>query len=694
MKTFLLCALAAAGIAVSAVAGDKAPPPAPPPVTVVVDGATNVYNLAAVAAEGDVKGAKDFVDAYADNVQNDRDFKAHEALALETVRGAEPLFGTWWAIFPPLLAILLALITKEVYSSLFLGIVSGGVLYACKSDGAVGMFETAITHVVQGGFIEKIADAYNVGILIFLVLLGALVAMMNKTGASAAFGRWAQTHIKSRVGAQVATIVLGMLIFVDDYFNCLTVGSVMHPVTKAKKVSAAKLSYLIDATAAPICIIAPISSWAAAVAGFAKGAGAESGFSLFIAAIPYNFYALLTIVTMFALALMKFDFGPMRRHEEAVAAGQPDLGALEEATAVLTQNERGRVIDLVIPVLVLIAACVVGMIYSGGFFDPAKAGEGYRDFVAAFSNSDASVGLTLGSIVALVFAVVFYVCRRVISFRDCMDAFPEGFKAMVPAIMILCCAWTLKGMTDALGAKVFISDLINGPAAGLYNFLPAIIFVIAVILAFSTGTSWGTFGILIPIVLAAIPDSSMTIIAVSACMAGAVCGDHCSPISDTTIMASAGAQCNHIVHVNTQLPYALLVAAVSFVAYIAAPFVGTVWIALPLAVGLMLATLFFLRLVLKGAVAETSTAAIFRKFAQSVNDAALAGALNRMAKGMLADGTVDPAETAQLTALLAGMEGQEAFRQALASARADGVLTLEESAGLERLVRGLAKGGK
>ena len=407
-------------------------------------------------------------------------------------------------------------------------------------------------------------------------------------------------------------------------------------------------------------------------------------------AIPYNFYSLLTFVFIIAITFMKFDFGPMRRHEADVAAGKPDLGALEEATEVLTKNDRGRVIDLVIPVLVLIAACVVGMIYSGGFF---AEGEAHRNFVVAFSNSDASVGLTLGSIVALVFAVVFYVCRRVISFRDCMDGFPEGFKAMVPAIMILCCAWTLKGMTDALGAKVFISDLINGPAAGLFNFLPAIIFVIAVILAFSTGTSWGTFGILIPIVLAAIPGSSMTIIAVSACMAGAVCGDHCSPISDTTIMASAGAQCNHIVHVNTQLPYALTVAAVSFVAYVAAPFVGSAWIALPLAVALMLATLFFLQLILKGAVDETSVPAIFRKFAQSVNDASLSAALNRMAKGMLADGKIDLAESAELMKLLDGMEGREAFRQALASARADGVLTLEESAGLESFVRRIVKGG-
>ena len=570
----------------------NAPAPAAASVTVKTDDGEKTYDLATH------DGAKAYVEAYADNVRADKEFKAHEHQALATVRATEPLYGSWWAIFPPLLAIVLALVTKEVYSSLFLGIVSGGVIYAMKSDGFRGMFETTITHVMQTGFINHVADAYNIGILIFLVLLGALVAMMNKTGASAAFGRWAQTHIRSRVGAQVATIVLGCLIFVDDYFNCLTVGSVMRPVTQAKRVSAAKLSYLIDATAAPVCIIAPISSWAAAVAGFAKGAGAESGFSLFISAIPFNFYAILTIVTMFALALMKFDFGPMRKFEESVASGGPDFGVLDVQTAALARNDRGRVIDLVIPVVVLIIACVVGMVYSGGFFTAGS--DGYRSFIVAFSNSDASVGLVLGSIVALVFAVVFYVCRRVISFRDCMDGFPEGFKAMVPAIMILCCAWTLKGMTDSLGAKVFISDLINGPAAALWNFLPAIIFVVALILAFSTGTSWGTFGILIPIVLAAIPGSSMTIIAVSACMAGAVCGDHCSPISDTTIMASAGAQCNHIVHVNTQLPYALLVAAVSFVAYIIAPFVKTAWIALPVAIALMLVTLFFLKLILKG----------------------------------------------------------------------------------------------
>ena len=647
------------------------------PVSVVVDDETTAYNLAAVADEGDVKGAKSYIDSYADNVQNDKEFKANEAKALETIRTENRFFGTWWAIFPPLLAIFLALITKEVYSSLFFGIVSGGLLYSGFA------FEGTMTHVMKDGFISSISDAYNIGILLFLVLLGSLVAMMNKTGASAAFGRWARDHIKTRIGAQVATIILGMLIFVDDYFNCLTVGSVMRPVTDAMKVSRAKLAYLIDATAAPICIIAPISSWAAAVAGFAKGAGAESGFSLFIAAIPYNFYAILTIVAMFALALLKFDFGPMKRHEAAVSSGEPDLGAIEDATEALTKNERGRVIDLIIPVVALIACCMVGMIYSGGYFGGDNAG----NFIKAFSDSDASIGLVFGSIVAIVFAVVFYLCRRVITFRDCMDAFPEGFKAMVPAIMILCCAWTLKAMTDSLGAKVFISDIISGPAAGLWNFLPAIIFVIAIILAFSTGTSWGTFGILIPIVLAAIPGSSMTIVAVSACMAGAVCGDHCSPISDTTIMASAGAQCNHIVHVNTQLPYALVVAAVSFVAYIIAPFVGTAWISLPLAILLMLAMLFFLKLVLKGSVDENSLPLVFRKFSQNINDAALSKALSKMATSILADGRIDEREAAQLSELLKGMEGQSEFRKALDDARADGVITLDESAVLERFFR-------
>ncbi len=556
----------------------------PIPVSVQVDGEAKEYNLA------DFESAKAYVDSYAENVQNDKDFQAHEVAALSTVRAKNGFFGTWWAVFPPLLAIFLALVTKEVYSSLFLGIVSGGILYSQFS------FEGTVVHVVQDGFIKSVADPYNIGIIFFLVLLGALVAMMNRTGGSAAFGRWASSHIKSRVGAQVATIILGILIFVDDYFNCLTVGSVMRPVTDAKRVSREKLAYLIDATAAPICIIAPISSWAAAVAGFAKGAGAESGFSLFIAAIPFNYYALLTILTMFFVAIFKFDFGPMKKFEaEALKNGiSPEAEGFEEAAQTLRQNDKGKVCDLVVPVLFLIVTCTVGMIYSGGFF----GGDNSGDFIKAFSDSDASVGLALGSIVALVFAVVFFMCRRVISFQSCMEAFPEGFKAMVPAIMILCCAWTLKGMTDSLGAKIFISDLINGPAASLKDFLPAIIFVIACILGFSTGTSWGTFGILIPIVLAAIPGSTMTIIAVSACMAGAVCGDHCSPISDTTIMSSAGAQCKHINHVNTQLPYAILVAAVSFVAYIVAPLVNNVWISLAIACALMFVTLFVLKLIL------------------------------------------------------------------------------------------------
>ncbi|MBQ6010116.1 MAG: Na+/H+ antiporter NhaC family protein [Kiritimatiellae bacterium] len=558
--------------------------PAPIPVTVVAGNATNRYNLAVVSDDGDVKGAKAYIDAYADNVQHDPAFKANEAQALAAIRAETKCFGTCWAIFPPLLAILLALVTKEVYSSLFIGIVAGGLLYSGFS------FEGTVTHVFSDGFVKSMANPYNVGILAFIVLLGALVAMMNKTGGSTAFGRWAAAHIRSRVGAQLCTIALGVLIFVDDYFNCLTVGSVMRPVTDAKKVSRAKLAYLIDATAAPICIIAPISSWAAAVAGFAQGADAESGFSLFIYAIPYNFYAILTIISMLFFAVAKFDFGPMKRHERAVSAGEPDLGTLGAAAEALPQNARGRVVDLVVPVVFLVAACVVGMIYSGGYFGEEKV-----SFVKAFSDSDASVGLLYGSGVTVVFSVVFYLCRRVISFRDCMDALPEGFKAMVPAIIILCCAWTLKAMTDSLGAKVFISDLINGPAAGLQAFLPAIIFAIAMALAFASGTSWATFGILIPIVLAALPGSDLTIIAVSACMAGAVCGDHCSPISDTTILASAGAQCNHIVHVHTQLPYALLVAGVSFVAYLVAPFVGSAWIALPIAVMLLFTILFAFR---------------------------------------------------------------------------------------------------
>ena len=554
-----------------------------------VDGVT--YDFEQEEQE-EILTASDYVDNYADNLTADESFETHIAQAIAKIRESIRTYATFWSLVPPVIAIVLALITKEVYSSLFIGILAGGVIYSGLN------FETFMVHVFKEGFIDTVADSYNIGILIFLVLLGALVAMMNRTGGSAAFGRWTTKHIKTRLGAQLATIALGVLIFIDDYFNCLTVGSVMRPVTDKHNVSRAKLSYLIDATAAPVCIIAPISSWAAAVAGFANGAGAESGMALFVRAIPYNFYALLTIVMMIFISVSNFDYGPMKKFElnakngDVFTTGDEFADKVEEET-----NSKGKVFDLIIPVVVLIIACVIGMIYSGGFFTEGE--EGYHSFITAFSNSDASVGLVLGSFVAVVFAVIYFLCRRVISFKDCMESVPEGFKAMVPAILILVCAWTLKSMTDALGAKIFISQLIEGSAGGFRLFLPAIIFLIAVGLSFATGTSWGTFGILIPIVLSVFSgvDGNITIIAVSACMAGAVCGDHCSPISDTTIMASAGAQCNHINHVSTQLPYALTVAGVSFVSYIIAGFVQNAWIVLPIGIVLMIASLYVIKAV-------------------------------------------------------------------------------------------------
>ena len=533
--------------------------------------------------------AQAYIDNYDAAVSSDPDVSTNSKEAIAQIReDVTPFYASIWAILPPIIAIALALITKEVYSSLFIGVLAGGLLYSKFA------FEGTLVHVVEDGFVASLSDSYNVGILIFLVLLGALVCMMNKAGGSAAFGRWASTHIKSRLGAQICTILLGVLIFVDDYFNCLTVGSVMRPVTDAKKVSRAKLSYLIDATAAPICIIAPISSWAAAVAGFASGSG-MNGFELFISAIPSNFYALLTIVMMFTLAFANFDYGPMKLHEmnaylngDLFTSGKDSAEKSDDAE---NGNPKGKVIDLIIPVVILVICCITGMIYSGGFF----SGTG---FIEAFSNSDASVGLALGSLVAIVIdAVYFFLIRRIIKFSECMGCLSDGFKAMVPAILILTFAWTLKGMTDSLGAKVFIADIVNTSAASFVNLLPAIIFLIAVGLSFATGTSWGTFGILIPIVISAFNGfgSEITIIAISACMAGAVCGDHCSPISDTTIMASAGAQCNHLNHVSTQLPYAMTVAAVSFVSYIIAGFVQNVFIVLPLAIVLMIATLLIIK---------------------------------------------------------------------------------------------------
>ena len=550
--------------------------------TVDVDGEEVAYDLS------DGESALGYVDSYADNLSNDPSFKEHVETAIAKVRETVKPYASILALLPPVIAIVLALITKEVYSSLLIGIVVGGFLYAS------GNFETAINHVLFDGFVSSLSDSYNMGILVFLVLLGALVSMMNKAGGSAAFGRWASKHIKTRIGAQLATMALGILIFIDDYFNCLTVGSVMRPVTDTHKVSRAKLAYIIDATAAPVCIIAPISSWAAAVAGFARGAGAENGISLFVEAIPYNFYAILTIIMMIVISVAKFDYGPMKLHEKN-AVENDDLFTTGERIGTDDEevNEKGKVLDLVLPIIVLIIACVIGMIYSGGFFSGAS-------FVDAFSNSDASVGLVIGSAIAIVFTVIYLLIRRVVSFKDLMSSLPEGFKAMVPAILILTCAWTLKAMTDSLGAKIFISQLVEGSAGTFQSFLPAIIFLIAVGLSFATGTSWGTFGILIPIVLSVFSsDNPLTIVSISACMAGAVCGDHCSPISDTTIMASAGAQSDHLNHVSTQLPYAMTVAGVSFVSYIIAGFVPNWVISLPIAVVLMVATLLVIKTISK-----------------------------------------------------------------------------------------------
>ena len=517
---------------------------------------------------------------------------AGEAVPCEACEGTgyvsspSKFYNTVWSLLPPVIAIALALITKEVYSSLFIGILVGGLLYSNFS------FEGTILHAFNDGIVASLSDGYNVGILIFLVVLGAIVCLMNKAGGSAAFGRWAQKNIKSRVGAQLASIVLGCLIFIDDYFNCLTVGSVMRPITDKHNVSRAKLAYLIDATAAPICIIAPISSWAAAVAAFAEDG---QGLNLFIRAIPYNFYALLTIIMMVGLVLLKVDFGPMAGYEKN-AIEKNDLFSGKDPYAMLNddvEESKGSVLDLVLPIVVLVVSCVIGMIYSGGFFSGA-------DFVTAFSDSDASVGLMLGSAFGLVFTLIYYLIRRAMSFREMMECIPEGFKAMVPAIMILTFAWSLKGMTDSLGAKYFVRDFVWNNAASLQMFLPVIVFVIGCLLAFATGTSWGTFGVLIPIVQSVFTmDDPLAIICISACMAGAVCGDHCSPISDTTIMASAGAQCDHVNHVSTQLPYAISCAVISGITYIIAgllAFAGAPGlIALPIGVAMMVGFLFLVK---------------------------------------------------------------------------------------------------
>ncbi len=497
---------------------------------------------------------------------------------------AETVQQTFWALVPPIVAISLALATKEVYSSLFVGVVTGGLLYSGFS------FEGTINHVYTDGVVKVLSDSYNVGILIFLVILGIIVSLMNKSGGSAAFGRWAQTKIKNRVGAQLATIGLGALIFIDDYFNCLTVGSVMRPVTDKFQISRAKLAYLIDSTAAPICIIAPISSWAAAVSGFVPGE--TNGIALFIQCIPYNFYALFTILFMICIAVMKSDYGLMELHElnaikgDLYTTSERPYESFEESI----KEDDGHLLDMLLPVLVLIVCCVTGMIWSGGFFE----GNG---FVEAFSNSDASVGLAVGSFFGLIITLVLYMARRVMTFSEFMECVPQGFVSMITPILILTFAWALKSMTDSLGAAPYVAGLIENSAGGFVNFLPAIIFLIGCFLAFATGTSWGTFGILIPIVVSAFQDTDpqLMIIAMSACMAGAVCGDHCSPISDTTIMASAGAQCFHLNHVNTQLAYALTVAAIAAVSFVVAGFTRSAMFGWIVGIMLVIVVLFILK---------------------------------------------------------------------------------------------------
>ena len=496
------------------------------------------------------------------------------------------MFSTFWALIPPIVAIALALITKEVYSSLFVGVVLGGLMASNFS------FAGTVDAVVNDGLIASVAD--SAGIFVFLVILGIIVALVNRAGGSQAFGRWASSHIRTKVGAALATFLLGVLIFIDDYFNCLTVGSVMRPLTDEKKISRVKLAYLIDATAAPVCMIAPISSWAAAVSGCVESE-TYSGLQLFVKAIPFNFYSLLTFVFIITISIMGFDYGKMADFEIRAQGGDivgntDDIASNDEKPL----TDRGRVIDLVLPVVILIITCVLGLLYVGGYFGGDYAG----DFIGAFGNTDAYVGLPWGGIIALIIIVAYMLLRRVLSFKEAMQCVPQGFIAMVPPILILTLATSLKNMTGLLGAKFFVAGVMEQAAEGLFAFLPAVIFVVACALSFATGTSWGTFGILIPIVTNIFPETSpLLFVGVSACLAGAVCGDHCSPISDTTIMSSAGAQCNHVDHVATQLPYALTVAALSFVCFIIAGFLPNAWVVLPIGAAMTVLTLLLLKLI-------------------------------------------------------------------------------------------------
>ncbi len=507
-----------------------------------------------------------------------------------TEESVSNMYGTFWALVPPIIAIALALITKEVYSSLFIGVILGALMNSNFS--IVG----TLNNVVNDGLVTAISD--TAGIFAFLVILGIIVALVNRAGGSQAFGRWAAKNVKTKLGASLATFALGVLIFIDDYFNCLTVGSVMRPLTDETKISRAKLAYLIDATAAPVCMIAPISSWAAAVSGCVESE-TYSGLQLFVRAIPFNFYSLLTFVFIIAISIMGFDYGKMADFEFKALNGDV-IGNTED----IAQNDetpftnRGRVIDLIFPVLVLIVACFIGLIYVGGYFgvDAWGGTDCAGDFIAAFGNTDAYIGLPWGAIISLVIIVIYMLARRVLTFNDAMKCVPQGFIAMVPAILILTLATSLKNMTGLLGAKEYVAGLMETAANGLYAFLPAIIFLVACCLSFATGTSWGTFGILIPIVTNIFPETNpLLFVGVSACLAGAVCGDHCSPISDTTIMASAGAQCNHVDHVATQLPYAITVAIISFVCFIIAGLVPNFWVCFPIGAVLTVGTLLVIK---------------------------------------------------------------------------------------------------
>lgn len=520
------------------------------------------------------------------------------------------IVGTFWSLVPPLVAIVLALVTKETYSSLFVGILVGAILLAISVGGnfLTNVLDFLILGSVGGedpdvGFITAISDPWNAGIFVFLVMLGIMVALVNASGSAAAFGKWAAKHVKSRVGALLATFFLGVLLFIDDYFNCLTVGAVMRPVTDEQKISRAKLSYIIDATAAPICMIAPISSWAAAVSATASDLETGvTGIQLFIQAIPYNFYSLLTIVFVVAISVMGFDYGPMAKAELA-AYREGGLGSLGNDEA--SEKSNASLVDMAIPVLVLIVSCVIGMMYVGGFWD--SEADGFMNLAVSFGDTDASVGLPWGSVIAVIFAFVYFLARRVLSFKEATDCFVEGFKAMVPAMLILTFALTLKLATSALGADVFVHDALEGSAEALYMVLPAIIFLVALFLAFATGTSWGTFGILIPIVTSVFdPTSSLLIIGISACLAGAVCGDHISPISDTTVMASAGANVNHIEHVSTQAPYALTVAGISFICYLMAGFIQNWVVCLLVGALLVVLTIFVLSKTIGKRIAEST----------------------------------------------------------------------------------------